>query len=581
MVNVIKQLNYILSRKQILGCFFLFFISFIGSLFELLGVTAILPLVQLLVDPQKIMNNNYIITLCNVFNIHKERTILLCFVIIIIGVYIIKNIYIIWMYYFQETYIYKLQLDLSEKMMKYMLSKDYQFFLNVNTSVILRSVDNEIGGTVAIIGLLFRIASECLTVLMIGVCLFLSSPMLALCIMGVVCFSVVWYLLFFKKKVRDAGIINNYCAAEVTKTALQAFEGIKDIILLQKHLYFEKLFAKSIEKRGKANAKKAIYDKIPSYVIEATSVSGFVGAIGILILIDVDLTRIIPILALFAVAAFRVIPSAGRISSSMNGILFYRKPLNTTFENFQQLNSEKIKNQEQNLKKLEFNNYINIDNISWKYQNSDGWILNDLSLSIKKGDAVAFIGASGAGKTTLVDIILGLFQPQKGKILVDNKDINEWMNAWHAIVGYVPQNVFLLDDTIRANVAFGDASENIDDDKLWEALESAQLKEYILQLPDKLNTKIGERGTRLSGGQRQRLAIARALYRNAEILVLDEATSALDNETEKAVMESIDALKGKKTMIIVAHRLSTIANCDKIYKIENGIAVEKNKDDIG
>lgn len=232
------------------------------------------------------------------------------------------------------------------------------------------------------------------------------------------------------------------------------------------------------------------------------------------------------------------------------------------------------------LKVNELNNEIKIEHITWKYPNSDKLILKDLSMEIGRGESIAFIGASGAGKTTLADIILGLYKPQEGKILVDNVDISAIPKQWSKMIGYVPQQVFLTDDTIRNNIAFGINEENIDENAIWSALEMAQLSEFIKTLSEGLDTRVGERGIKFSGGQRQRVAIARALYYNPDILVFDEATSALDNETESAVMESIDLLKGRKTLVIIAHRLSTVANCDRIYEIVDGKAVLRDKEEV-
>ena len=230
---------------------------------------------------------------------------------------------------------------------------------------------------------------------------------------------------------------------------------------------------------------------------------------------------------------------------------------------------------------VRFMESLRIDKVCWTYPKSDKQVLKDLSITIKKGESVGLIGPSGAGKTTLSDIILGLFKPQSGSVFMDGIDIYTIPGEWSSIIGYVPQSVYLTDDTIKNNIGFGTDENEIDDERVWHALEQAQLKDYVMSLPDKLETFVGERGIRFSGGQRQRIAIARALYYNPDILVLDEATSALDNETEKAIMESIDSLQRHKTLIIVAHRLTTLRNCDKIYEIKDGIAKEVNKKEVG
>ena len=324
-------------------------------------------------------------------------------------------------------------------------------------------------------------------------------------------------------------------------------------------------------------------------IIESMCVAVLMGIICIRIAMGADMTTFIPKLSVFAVAAFRLLPSVSRMSRYTNGIIFYNPFLQSAYENLKEIDqydkdvrsgqseSEKEKNDN---RYIPFNDEVRISHIDWKYSRSEKMILSDLSLSIHKGQAIGLVGASGAGKTTLADILLGLLKPKKGTVYVDGMDIFQYPKQWSKIIGYVPQSIFLSDDTIRNNVAFGHAPSEINDNDVWNALREAQLEEYIKSLPEGLDTQVGERGIKFSGGQRQRIAIARTLYNNPEIIVLDEATSALDNETEKAVMESIDALQGYKTLIIVAHRLTTIRHCDKIYEIANGKAIERTWDEI-
>ena len=302
----------------------------------------------------------------------------------------------------------------------------------------------------------------------------------------------------------------------------------------------------------------------------------------------VDLQTFVPQLSVFAVAAFRILPSISKLVGSLNGLMYKRPALEAAYnglrevEQYEKLVQEMVddKLDRSCVKEVSFLQKLEIKDIVWKYPRAQKEVIRDLNLTIQKGEAVGFIGPSGAGKTTLSDLILGLFKPQKGQILVDGIDIYTIPNRWAKMIGYVPQTVYLTDDTLRNNISFGIDESEVDDDKIWKALEQAQLKDYVMQLPEKLNTIVGERGIKFSGGQRQRVAIARALYYDPEILVLDEATSALDNETENAVMEAIDKLQKNKTLIIVAHRITTLKNCDKIYEIKDGKAFEVKKEQI-
>lgn len=300
-----------------------------------------------------------------------------------------------------------------------------------------------------------------------------------------------------------------------------------------------------------------------------------------------DTTVLIPQLAAFAVAAFRIMPSLGRISSYFNVFMTCIPGINDAYENFLNIRNEngniriKDKGNLQTEAKRKYDwQEIEVKNISWRYPSAQKWILKNVSITIEKGKSIAFVGVSGAGKTTFADIILGLFEPCEGRICVDNLNIKEVLEKYNNFISFVPQNVYLLDDSVRNNVAFGISEKEIDDRKVWRSLEQACLKEFIEDQEEKLDMKIGEKGIKLSGGQRQRIAIARALYNDPDILVLDEATSALDTETETAIMESINSLHGKKTLIIIAHRLTTIQNCDVIYRIEDGKAMQCRYDEL-
>ncbi len=328
----------------------------------------------------------------------------------------------------------------------------------------------------------------------------------------------------------------------------------------------------------------------PDRIVEGVCISGIIGIVCIRIVNDsTNMIEFIPKLATFAMAAFKILPSIGKIANRMAGIIYARPGLLSVYQNMVKSNqySEQMQqyignrqiNTEQ-LEKLEFRGNLSINHVFWQYENQKAPVLTDVHLTVHKGESIAFIGASGAGKTTLSDIILGLLHPTVGTVEMDGIDVYSIPIQWAHIVGYVPQSIFLMDDTVRNNIAFGMPAETIEDEYIWNALEKAQMKEFVENLPYGLDTIVGEWGVKLSGGQRQRIAFARALYNKPEILILDEATAALDNETETAVMESIDALQGHITMIIVAHRLTTIRNCDRIYEIKDGVAVERNKNEI-
>lgn len=321
---------------------------------------------------------------------------------------------------------------------------------------------------------------------------------------------------------------------------------------------------------------------IPKYILETVCIIGMIIAvIGKLLWGRRDLNAFVVQMSAFAVAAFRLLPSVGKISAYINNIMYSIPSLDLIYKDLKEIeNFIPKENDISVVEKWNFNNSIELLNVSYAYEGTDKKVLNNISLTIRKGETVALIGSSGAGKTTLADVFLGLLIPQQGSIRVDGKNIYENMNSWHRMLGYIPQTIYLSDDTIRNNVAFGIKEEDIDEQAVVEALKKAQLYDFIQTLEQGLETFVGDRGVRLSGGQRQRIGIARALYCNPEVLVLDEATSALDTETETAVMEAIDSLKGYKTMVIIAHRLTTIQNADKIYEVTDGNVVLRSKEDI-
>ena len=325
------------------------------------------------------------------------------------------------------------------------------------------------------------------------------------------------------------------------------------------------------------------FSPIPKYIIETVCISGLLIAIIIKLYFGQrdDTAFFITQLTAFAVASIRLLPSVGKINAYVNNILYCKPSLDLIYNDFREIEGHEFDSiSDEEREEFSFEESIKIKDITYRYPNTDKDVLHNVSLVVPKGKTVAFIGSSGAGKTTLADIVLGLLQPQQGEVLVDNWSIYAHMSAWHKKMGYIPQTIYLSDDNIRNNIAFGIEEEKIDDKAVEQAIKKAQLYDFVQSLPDKLNTFVGDRGIRLSGGQRQRIGIARALYHDPDVLVLDEATSALDNETEQAVMEAIESLQGLKTMIIIAHRLTTIRNADLIYEVENGKVSLREKEEV-
>ena len=590
---MIGQVNYILNHKQKIQFIGLFFLGLGCALAETLGVSAILPFIQAIMTPEEIMNYKYIRPVLEFLHIEKTSSVILLVGGGLVGVYFLKNMYLVIAVYIQTKFRCNFHEELSSRLLHSYLERPYSYFITTTSSAILQSIQNDSNSVYDIMNTLYQLTAEGFTILLLGIFLAYSDLFMAI---GVLCVSLVCFLLVtlgFKKKLARQGRISREAKEEQYKYLYQPIMGNKDIKVMQRSEYFIKFFRQATRKVTKTTIVYGIITALPEKIIETGCITGLIAIVCIRILMGVEASTFVPQLAVFAVAAFRILPSISRCAGYLQTMVYYRPSMDAAYKDMVAFNeyeeeAQKYHLQEQQrlqkdnleLEQLKFKREIKIDHINWKYDGAKETVIRGLSLSIFKGESVAFIGTSGAGKTTLADIILGLLQPQQGNIYMDGVDIFAIPKTWSEIIGYVPQTVFLIDDTIRSNVTFGLDKEEVSDEKVWKALEKAQIRQYIEQLPDGLDTMVGERGIRFSGGQRQRIAIARALYHDPDILVLDEATSALDGETENALMEAVDHLHGKKTLIIIAHRLSTIKNCDKIYEIKDGKAVQKDKEEI-
>ena len=584
-INVIGELNYILNKTLKKKAIFVFLVIVFSAVFELLGVSAILPFVQAIMSPEILSSNKHIQDVLNILEVHTNTSIVVAMGILIIAIYLIKNAFMIFSSFVQADYSTKVQKTLAVKMLNSYMSRPYTYFLNINSAEILRGCQNDISASFDVIQRLLSLLAEVFTVLVIGIYIIYMDSIIAYAV--IVLMTIVMFLMifYFKPLIKRAGNKKIEVNTKKNKIITQAVSGIKDILVKRRNLQFIKEFESVTEEERKVQRLFTVLSECPDRIVEGVCVSGIMGVVCIrMMMAPNEMASFIPKLAAFAMAAFRILPSIGKITNRMNGIVFNRPGLHNVYLNFKAANE--YQNELRCVQKssigddIDFQYNLCIRDVDWKYGESKPFVLHGTTLEIIKGQSVALIGSSGAGKTTLADVILGLLPPQSGSVLMDGMDVYSIPEAWSRIIGYVPQSVYLADDTIRNNVRFGYTDGQNDDDKIWKALAQAQLSDFVRSLPHQLDTIVGERGVRFSGGQRQRIAIARALYSEPEILVLDEATSALDNETETAVMEAIDSLQGKITMIIVAHRLTTIKNCDKIYEIIDGKAIERSKNDV-
>lgn len=585
--TIIKDLSTILNKSQKKYGIVVLILSFVGAILETLGVSVIAPLVTVLLTPEELMSSKYGQIICEIFGLTEYKQLAFLIGGGIILIYIIKNLFFILLSWVRAKYACKIQRELSVEMMSSYMKRGYAFFTQHNTGELLNGVASDVGSVYLIISNGLRIIIDLMTIALICVFMIIQDVGLAVIIMMLALLCLFLIIKVFRKSMVKSGELYRKYNARSHQALLHAFEGIKDVIILDRREFFTNEYNKNYTNQQRENVRRTVAGESPAYIIEGICVSGLLFAVCIQTAILNNSASMVATLAAFAIGAFRVLPSLGRISSAINIILYSFEGLNSVYiniveaRNYVKENHADIKGEDEMPNNtLSFQHTLEIRNLSFAYENQREDVIHQLDMSIQKGQSIAFIGQSGAGKTTLADIILGLLTPREGAVLLDGIDIHHLGKRWRQVIGYVPQSVYLADDTIRFNIAFGETRNEVDDNRVWKALEQAQLKEFVEGLPEGIDTYVGDRGIRFSGGQRQRMAIARALYYEPQILVLDEATAALDTETEQAVMQSIDALQGKITMIIVAHRLTTIKNCDVIYEIKNGSAIIRNKDEL-
>ncbi len=603
--DTIKKILYVMNRQQKILCVIILAITIIGSLLECLGVSVIVPLVSAIQNPEAILQNDFFRRYPILKNITYEQ------VIIIVGtgvifLYVIKNLFFIFLSWVRIKFSCKIQREIAVKILSSYMSRGYQFFLEKNFGELNRGVTADVIAIYNVLNALFKIMSEAFTIMLICAFMFISDWQMALSVVGMALFCLVLIYFIFRKKMYLTGIKIREYSSRANQALVQAFQGAKDVLLFNKQEHFIHSYEKNQIEVQKAQSKQVVGTESPAYIIEGICVSGLMLIVCLRIIIGGSNPEFIAVLAAFAVGAFRILPSLGRISSSLNILTnaipnvnaLHRQVLeaeeyvgkkfdylgekegNTLLFGLISRGKGREKEKVIEKKEIKFHNSLELKNISFCYKKEQGNVLENVSLTIKKGSSIAFIGSSGAGKSTLVDVLLGLLIPQQGAIYMDDIMISKIPEQWAEIIGYVPQSVFLSAASIKENVAFGEEETAIDIERVWEALERAELLEFVKRLPQGVDTYVGDRGIQLSGGQRQRIAIARALYHRPQILVLDEATSALDNDTETTIMSAIDSLSGQVTLIIVAHRLSTVKNCDMIYEIKDKRIIKRSKEEV-
>jgi len=578
MISILKKVLHILSKDQKRKVIGLAIMIFIGAFLEMLGVSLIMPVVEGVMYPDLLMQSRYIIWADGFLHFESANDCLLWLIGAIIAIYFIKNGYILMETYIQAKFVNNNQSRTISYMLEEHLNRPYEYYLNADIPTIFRVIDGDVPKVFTVIMQFIQLFSELMVSVILGLYLIISNPGMTISLLAIMFVLTVIITKVLKPTLNKLGTITQNLQSRMGKWRLQSIYGIKDVKILNKEHYFASSFADYSDKNAKILSKYMVLNNMPRLLLETFCISGILLYIAACIVSGADMTSLIPHISAFAVAAMRLLPSVNRVNTYISNISFYEPSVNYVYENIDFTSYrmvghfEKLDTKETEPITLEHE--IKMEDIVYLYPETDKIILDHAQMTVPKGKSVGVMGPSGSGKSTAIDILLGLLQIKEGKITSDGRNIFDNYPSWLAHIGYIPQTIYLTDDSIRENIAFGVAPDDIDNERVWKVLEEAQLKSLIEEMPEGLETSIGERGVRLSGGQRQRLGIARALYHDPEILVFDEATSALDTDTETAIMDAIDSFHGRKTMIIIAHRLRTIANCDMIYKVEGGKITE-------
>jgi len=549
-----------------------------GAFFELFGISVLLPIITLISSdsstlPSVIEQNTLLRILVHVFDLSpsdptKLFVVVICFVM---AVYILKAIYSICLSAWLAKYTNNFRKNLSVKLFKVYLLQPYDFHLYRNTADLLQSATYDSGNFIGAISTLLSLASDLIFCIALTVYLFVVDWRITLIVIGVIGSLSILLLALVKKKVRAYGNETWWLNSQSNKTILESLGGIKETIVSGREPYFIDRYSKLQSDMADVGFKNTFISILPRTILEAVGMISILCALLIYVVSGVGNSTILGTFSLFVVAVVKLLPYVSRFNGELNALRFSMRSVHCVYDDLKLAGNEaglRDVSQSQNL--LSFRKEVRLDDVSFCYKGSAKLILNHVFCCINKGQSTAFCGASGAGKTTTVDIILGLLSPNSGDVLCDGVSISGNVKGWHKNISYIPQDIFLVDDSIRNNVAFGLDSREVKDEDVWRALEEAQLGDFVRNLPGQLDSQIGEKGVRLSGGQRQRIGIARALFRNTQIIVFDEATSALDYQTEGEILKTVNGLRGSKTLIIITHRLNTIQNCDRIYEIKEG-----------
>ncbi len=578
MIETFQKLLEILPKSDRWKFVALFVLMMIGTALEVAGIGMIPVFISAVADPDLVLEHQWLGEIAKYLGITTGEELLLYGGIFLVVIFLVKGVYLVWFNYIKSKFIYNRFGKIASRLFETYLSAPYTLHLNRNTAELIRNVTNEtryISNNVMMPAM--NVLKDSVTIVGIFVLLLFSEPLIT-----VITFSVIGgggglMIKFLREKLRKYGVIASRERSRMIQGVNEGLGGFKDVTVMNRKKMFFNKFKEYVNNLTEAEIFKGTAKASSKPIIEFASVFGMIFIAFAMIWQDRPISTVVPVLTLFGAATVRLMPAVNRVVNQLTGLRYYIHALSPVHADLTSMEEYYLETKESsnNNEKLKFNNSIIVKDLWYKYPNTEDFVLKDINIKVPKNSAIGFVGSTGAGKSTIVDVILGLLSPDKGKVIVDETDISENKRAWQNNVGYIPQFIYLSDDTIRHNIAFGIPEELISEKKINAAIEAAQLEDFIQDLPEGIDTVVGEEGVRLSGGQKQRIGIARALYDNPDVLIMDEATSSLDNVTERKVISAIEALKGERTIIMIAHRLTTVENCDVLYMMKDGKVIEK------
>jgi len=572
MISTLKKINFLITKRQRKGLVKLTFLLFIGMILEIFGIGILIPTISILLDPEMIQESIYLSSIREKFSKFSDQSFIFLFLGFIVLIYFIKSIFIVFLTLKQNRFLSNLTAYVSNNLFSSYLTQPYSFHLNRNASDLIKNIQIEINYLHTFLVSLITLFIEGGFLIAILATLIYIEPLGAICIGLFYGLLSIIFLQFTKRKLNLWGDLRQELDSQVSRIALEGLGGVKDLLILGKINFYIKNYSEKNYLKGRIGANQGTISQIPRIYLEFISIVGLISFIITLLLQGKDSVGLITVLGVFVAATFRMIPSLNKIIAAVQSMKYYLPSVNVVYKEIHghfQINQDEVE-----FTKVNFNNEIEFKKVNFSFKQNYP-VLIDIDLKINQGEIVGIIGESGSGKSTLVDLLVGLHKQTSGEILVDGELDFQLTKSWRNNIGYVSQSIFLTDDTIKNNIALGVNEDEIDEKKIHKLIKDVQLQSFIENLEFGINSMVGERGIQLSGGQRQRIGIARALYNQPEILVFDEATSALDNKTEKEVMKSIFNLKSGKTIILVAHRLSTLSDADVVYEIKNNQIIKK------